>query len=344
MINQNVIADSVNLKTVTLKSDEELLSLTKLASQNEKQATFELLKYLVQVDERRAYCRLACSTLFEYVVKVLGYSDSQATERVNSVRLMRTVPSVETRIESGELSLTTASQVQRFVRMEKKSGSPVSSSQVEEIVNTCSGQSKRDVEKILLSLAGEETKIQMRERVREVDSKFTELKFMIPESTFQKINEAKDLIGNESLGELFSQALDALIEAKLKKNGRVKITRLTPNLEATQKPNSTLPEMAPLDKNLLTKAPMKGRFISSPSKPTKQSRYSSIKVKREVSARSGNQCEKIDPKTKIRCSSRYRLEFDHIVPSSQGGKNTAENLRHCCRQHNLKAAMDAGLV
>ena len=139
-------------RNANVQTDEELLSLTKLASQNEKQATFELLKYLVQVDERRAYCRLSCSTLFEYVVKVLGYSESQATERVNSVRLIRTIPSVETKIESGELSLTTASQVQRFVRMEKKSGNPVSCIRVEEIVNACSGQSKREVEKTLLFL------------------------------------------------------------------------------------------------------------------------------------------------------------------------------------------------
>ena len=257
---------------------------------------------------------------------------------MNSVRLMRAVPVVETKIESGELSLTTASQVQRFVRMENRSGKSVTSSEIEEIVNTCSGQSKREVEKTLLSLAVDETKVQMSEKIREVSPQFTELKFMIRESTFQKINEAKNLIGNESLGELFNQALDALIAAKQKKKGQVK-SKIKDNDEAAQ----NKPEQESVSKPRFTLPEMSGRFIFSKYKPKKQSRYTSIHVKREVSARSGNQCEEIDPKTKARCSSRYQLEFDHIIPFSLGGKSTAENLRHCCRQHNLKAAMDLGL-
>jgi hypothetical protein len=54
-------------------SDSELLQKTEVVSKTEKEATLELLKYLVQVDERRAYAILACSSLFEYVNKILGY-------------------------------------------------------------------------------------------------------------------------------------------------------------------------------------------------------------------------------------------------------------------------------
>ena len=157
----------------------------------------------------------------------------------------------------------------------------------------------------------------MKEKVREIDSEFTELKFMIPESTFQKMNEVKDLIGNESLSELFNQALDALIRENKKKRGRVENKTLKSESKVHQKSKSTL--------------------------PATQSRFIPIDEKREVSVRSGNQCEFIDPKTNIRCSSRYRLEFDHRVPYAHGGKNFASNLRHYCRQHNLKAAMDVGL-
>jgi hypothetical protein len=43
-------------------SDSELLIKTDAAAKNEKEATLDLLKYLVQVDERRAYATLACSS------------------------------------------------------------------------------------------------------------------------------------------------------------------------------------------------------------------------------------------------------------------------------------------
>ena len=312
-------------------TDAELLDKTEHLSKNEKQATLELLRYLVQVDVRRAYTTLSCSSLFEYVVQILGYSESQATERVNSVRLMRSLPEVEKKIESGKLSMTTASQVQRFLRMEKKAGNPVSNEKAQNILESCSGQSKREVEKTLFSLSSEETKIQMSEKVREVTSQLTELKFLIAESTFQKITEARELVGNESLSELFERALNVLIESEKKKKGRVE-----PGVKHQSKmapSQATLPEMEKSES-----APAKMKTTSC------RSRFISIQVKREISSRSGNQCEHVDPKTKVRCQSRYQLEFDHYpVPFSKGGAQEATNLRHFCRQHNLKAGMDAGL-
>ena len=55
-------------------------------------------------------------------VKILGYSETQAAERVNSVRLMRAIPEVEAKIKTGSLSMTTASLVQRHLKQEKRAG------------------------------------------------------------------------------------------------------------------------------------------------------------------------------------------------------------------------------
>ena len=291
-------------------SDEALLNKTLDASKKEKQSTLELLQYLIQVDERRAYASLACSSLFEYVVKVLGYSESQAAERVNSVRLMRAVPEVENKMKEGTLSMTTASQVQRHLRQEKKSGNPLNRDETLELIESCVGQSKREVEKNLLSQTSVEAKM-MQEKIWEVTPELTELKFFVSESTFQKLNEVKNLIGSESLQMIFDQALDALIQESRKKKGRLKAPSVAP---------STLP-----------------------AKEKTRSRFISIHTKRAISLRSCDQCEDIDPKTKIRCTSRYRLELDHIHPFSLGGSNEASNLRLVCRAHNLKAAMEAGL-
>jgi 5-methylcytosine-specific restriction endonuclease McrA len=49
-------------------------------------------------------------------------------------------------------------------------------------------------------------------------------------------------------------------------------------------------------------------------------------------------CEAFDPTG--RCSSRYQLEIDHIVPHAKGGSDLFENLRLCCRAHNLKHAIE----
>ena len=51
-------------------------------------------------------------------------------------------------------------------------------------------------------------------------------------------------------------------------------------------------------------------------------------VKREVWRRDAGKCSK--------CGSRVKLEFDHIVPFSQGGSNTARNVELLCMDCNRK--------
>lgn len=49
-------------------------------------------------------------------------------------------------------------------------------------------------------------------------------------------------------------------------------------------------------------------------------------VRKEVWERDGGKCKK--------CGSRHHLEFDHIVPVSKGGGNSAKNIELLCRQCN----------
>jgi hypothetical protein len=316
-------------------TDLELLEKTKTAAASEKEATLELLRYLVRVDERRAYATLACSSLFEYVHKILGYSEMQTSERVNSVRLMRAVPEVESKIESGSLSMSTASQVQRFLRTEKKVGNPVSDLATLEIIDSCAGHSKREVEKTLLGLSSEEAVLTV-ERVKAVSENLTELKFLITDSTHQKLEEIKNLMGNESLRVIFDQSLDVLLREIKKINGRE--TKSTFPGKEEVKTEAKTGTKTPSAKNV-------DESLFSSQKPFIRSRFIPIAMKRKVSARSGGQCEFVDQTTNERCNSRYCLEFDHYpVPFSLGGEHSENNLRHACKAHNLKFGMDLGLV
>lgn len=50
------------------------------------------------------------------------------------------------------------------------------------------------------------------------------------------------------------------------------------------------------------------------------------KVRIEIWRRDGGKC--------ARCGSRVNLEYDHIVPISKGGSNTARNIELLCEKHN----------
>lgn len=52
------------------------------------------------------------------------------------------------------------------------------------------------------------------------------------------------------------------------------------------------------------------------------------KVRNEVWRRDEGKC--------VRCGSREKLEFDHIIPISKGGSNTARNIELLCESCNRK--------
>lgn len=55
-------------------------------------------------------------------------------------------------------------------------------------------------------------------------------------------------------------------------------------------------------------------------------------------------CQFQDPKTKKICNSKWKLEVDHIQPRWDGGKNSLDNLRALCANHNqYNYRMQAGL-
>jgi hypothetical protein len=61
---------------------------------------------------------------------------------------------------------------------------------------------------------------------------------------------------------------------------------------------------------------------------TPETRHIPASIKREVWLRDRGRC------TYAGCTSRYALQYDHLIPYSHGGPHTAGNLRLLCRAHH----------
>ena len=74
-------------------SDSDLLSLVRRTAAHEREATLQVLLHLHEVERRRLYLERGYPSLFEVCIQELGYCSGSAQIRIESMRLLRDIPS-----------------------------------------------------------------------------------------------------------------------------------------------------------------------------------------------------------------------------------------------------------
>ena len=107
--------------TVSALSDDRLLERTKELSGIEHHLEVVVIDHLREIQKRRLYLRRGFSSLFDYAVRELGYSDAAAWRRIKAMRLCADVGGVRERLQDGTMTLNAAAQLQHaFDRQERK--------------------------------------------------------------------------------------------------------------------------------------------------------------------------------------------------------------------------------
>jgi hypothetical protein len=86
---------------LNLLTDQSLHQQLKSFVHQERTLVTKVLEHLQEVERRRLYCDFKRTSLFDYAVKELGYSEDQAHRRIQAMRLMKTLPEVKEKLSSG---------------------------------------------------------------------------------------------------------------------------------------------------------------------------------------------------------------------------------------------------
>ena len=108
--------------TVGALSDRELLRQTSTLVRHERHLQGSVIDHLSEIDARRLYLQRGCSSLFDYAVRELGYSDAAAGRRIGAVRLCADQPDARERLRDGSLTLSAAAELQWAFDRQRRRG------------------------------------------------------------------------------------------------------------------------------------------------------------------------------------------------------------------------------
>ncbi|MDE0218761.1 MAG: hypothetical protein OXJ90_05800 [Spirochaetaceae bacterium] len=114
---------AVITSTIGMLSDRELLRQTSTLVRHERHLQGAIIDHLGEIEARRLYLQRGCSSLFDYAVRELGYSDAAAGRRIGAVRLCADQPGARERLRDGSLTLSAAAELQWAFDRQRRRGS-----------------------------------------------------------------------------------------------------------------------------------------------------------------------------------------------------------------------------
>jgi len=150
----------------------------------------------------------------------LSYSEGAAQRRILAMRLIKALPVVEKKLESGDISLTVASQVQGYIQRENKRRKTdktpkLSSIEKLDLIKKLEGTSSRTCEKKLARISPEEGI--PKEKTRVITPEMTQIQFTANQDLMKKIQRLKELTFHTNPEGKYEDLFSKLVEIALDK-------------------------------------------------------------------------------------------------------------------------------
>jgi len=292
----------------------------------ERTTTREILELIFRAEAIKLPERLGYRDTYQWLVEKHKYSGSAAHRRIQASRLLRDMPEVAEKVEMGTVNLSTLCKMQTVLKAQHKATGCRPSVEIKrEAMQQIENKTCSEAERHLHTLFPE-AEISQEKTVHRRDG--GELR------TIQLSSEGVSLL--ERVRELLSHALPGATDGELlERVMKHFVERQDPLFKAER--SSIRRQDAPRENAAQDKvdsaSPQCGtddRFCAASSERITPA------LRHKVIRRAQGQCEYIHQIT--RCTSRYQLEVDHIIPRAKGGSHDITNLRCLCRRHNQMMA------
>ena len=109
--------------TVGALCDRELLRETSNLVRHERHLQGAIIDHLAEIEARGLHLERGFSSLFDYAVRELGYSDAAAARRIGAMRLCADQPDAREGLRDGSLTLSAAAELQWAFDRQRRRGS-----------------------------------------------------------------------------------------------------------------------------------------------------------------------------------------------------------------------------
>ncbi|WP_413575108.1 HNH endonuclease [Bdellovibrio sp. HCB290] len=296
-------------------SNTDLLTRFGKLVQTERKITHLVLECIAEIDARKLYLDKAYSSLYEFLVQEFGYSSSAALRRIESARLLREVPELAEKIESGAINLSQLSKVQQAVRaVQKIEDRKIDLEEKKELLNRIEHTTQQQTEVILCQALSLPVLEENKERIHRDES--VTLTITLSKEQMAILKQAQDLIAHALPKQNWADAITYLAKKEIQRRTKLKESRIpTPVAGAAPKANTN-------------NIPTNTQFLGDADRKTLRTSVKKTLLNQHRC------CQFKDRDSGKICGSTRFLQVDHRQAVWAGGTNDIQNLQILCAQHN----------
>ncbi|MGE3758620.1 MAG: HNH endonuclease [Pseudobdellovibrionaceae bacterium] len=305
----------MNLKKI---ESQLLMEQTDDLVTQERDILTNLLHQFREIERRRLFSFYKYKSLHDMLVKRYGFSGDEAYRRIVAMKMLKELPEIEEKINSGEISLTHINLAQSLFRQEEKLDNVMDREEKLSVIEKISNTTTREASKITLSMSSA-PELMKPDTIKVASEHRIELRLNAPSELEDKIKKLKGILAHENPQLTTAELFDLLCDLGIKEWSQANKDR-------------------PFKKGSAVKIPLMKKFaapinhcVTNSVGGAPEPLISKARLKRELFAKAGHQCEN--------CGSGYALEIDHIRPLALGGTSEKENLRVLCKSCNQRAAI-----